>query len=223
MPASKQRSLRPPIDLHERPVNAGQLLAILGDVGPERVLLQPPPRQATRKDLVQRLEHGEVRCELIDGTLVDKPSGQIEAVLGSWLIHQLWAYFEANNLGVVCCPSLPIQLRSGLIRIPEVAVVSFKRSSAGRSRNQAVVTRIPAHVIEITHVGCSKREIQKRIGDYLAAGVPIIWIVDPRKRTVSVYSDISSSVTLQENETLEGGEILPGFKMSIREWFDKIR
>lgn len=220
---SKRRSAGQDKVSHEPLVNIRDLLRQLGEISPERVRLEPAPGKATKKDLVRLLERQKVLCELVDGTLVEKPVGQIESVLASWLGHCLWAYLTTKDLGRVYSPDGPFQLKPRLIRLPDVAFVSHDRIPQGESRHKSVATWVPNLAVEILSKGNSKKEIQRKLEEYFEAGVMVVWIVDPRKRTVSVYSDISSSVTLQENETLEGGTILPGFKMSIREWFDKIR
>ena len=61
----------------------------------------------------------------------------------------------------------------------------------------------------------------RKLDDYFRAGVRIVWYVDPKKRTVRVYTAPDRSTVLRENQTLDGGDVLPGFSLSIREWFAK--
>ena len=51
----------------------------------------------------------------------------------------------------------------------------------------------------------------------------MIWYVDPRRRTVRVYTGRDRSVLLHEDRMLDGGDVLPGFSLSIREWFAEAR
>src|SRR5437868_15449445 len=66
-------------------------------VPPERILLRPPPGEATEKDLLEtpRL------CELIDGVLVEKAMGFYESRLAAVLIGFWESYLETHNLGIV--------------------------------------------------------------------------------------------------------------------------
>ncbi len=49
-----------------------------------------------------------------------------------------------------------------------------------------------------------------------------LWIVDYRKRIVQAYSAIDQCITLTEDDILDGGSVLPGFSLSIRDWFDSV-
>ena len=59
----------------------------------------------------------------------------------------------------------------------------------------------------------------RKLGEYFRAGVQVVWIVDRRKRTVHVYTAVDKSVVLTEDDTLDGGAVLPGFKLRLTELF----
>lgn len=59
----------------------------------------------------------------------------------------------------------------------------------------------------------------RKLDEYFRAGVQVVWIVDRRKRTVLVCTAVDKSVVLTEGETLEGGAVLPGFKLRLTELF----
>ena len=203
------------------PENLGQFLANLGDIPPERVRLDPPPGQATKKDLLRVLAEHDILCELVDGTLVEKPVGQVESVLGGWLIHCLWSYLETRNLGRVFGADAPHELKPHLIRMPDVAFVSYDRLPQGEARKKSVATWVPELVVEILSKSNSKKEMQRKLSEYFDAGVLLVWIVDPRKKTVKIYTDLQTSTTLGTADAVDGGQVLPGFVMSIRELFAK--
>ncbi len=204
------------------PANFGQLLTQLGEIPPERVRLSPPPGQAKKRDLVQLLHSDSVLCELVDGTLVEKAVGQIESVLGGWLIHCLWAYLETRDLGRVYGADAPCELRPRLIRLPDVSFVSYGRIPQGEARKRPVATWVPELAVEILSKGNSKKEINRKVSEYFAAGVLLVWVVDPRKKSVRVYTAKDVAVTLEITDQLEGGDVLPGFSISIQDWFSKI-
>src|SRR5437763_15832885 len=77
------------------------LLHQLGDIPPERVLLDPPPGTATEADVVRYVDGPDRRLvELIDGTLVEKAMGFYEARVGTILAHFIEGYIEKNDLGI---------------------------------------------------------------------------------------------------------------------------
>jgi Uma2 family endonuclease len=63
----------------------------------------------------------------------------------------------------------------------------------------------------------------RKLDEYFRAGVRLVWYVDPKRRTVRVYTGRDRSVILREDQALDGGEVLPGFSLSIREWFAEAR
>jgi Uma2 family endonuclease len=54
-----------------------------------------------------------------------------------------------------------------------------------------------------------------KLRDYFETGVRIVWEVEPRKRIINVYRSPSGPVTLQEEDELDGGEVLPGFRVKV--------
>ena len=62
-------------------------------------------------------------------------------------------------------------------------------------------------------------EIKRKLGEYFDAGVRLVWLVDPRKQTVRVHTSADQSVLLKEGQSLDGGDVLPGFTLSLQELF----
>ena len=58
--------------------------------------------------------------------------------------------------------------------------------------------------------------------EYFAAGVRLVWLVDPDARTIAVYTAPGSSTLLRQADTLPGGAVLPGFSLSLKELFDEL-
>jgi Uma2 family endonuclease len=59
----------------------------------------------------------------------------------------------------------------------------------------------------------------RKLDEYFRAGVRLVWYVDPKTRTVRVYTSVDDSVVMSEDQQLDGGDVLPGFTLSIRRWF----
>ena len=58
--------------------------------------------------------------------------------------------------------------------------------------------------------------------DYFRSGVRLVWEIDPRSRTVSVYTSADAPTVLTAEDTLDGGEVLPGFVLPLRELFSEL-
>ncbi len=78
----------------------------------------------------------------------------------------------------------------------------------------------PDLAIEVLSSGNTRKEITRKLRTYFESGVRLVWVVDPRKRTVRVHTSPDKYTRLGEDDTLDGGEILPGFTVSIREWLE---
>ncbi len=73
--------------------------------------------------------------------------------------------------------------------------------------------------MEILSPSNTKGEMALKVREYFLAGVRLVWLVDPRKRTVRVYTAPDQSVRLTEGEALDGGDVLPGLRLPLREVF----
>ena len=60
--------------------------------------------------------------------------------------------------------------------------------------------------------------MERKLGEYFAAGVRCVWLFDPRARTVRVYDAPGQFTTVDEDGTVDGGEVLPGFQVRVAEW-----
>jgi Uma2 family endonuclease len=61
-----------------------------------------------------------------------------------------------------------------------------------------------------------------KVGEYFSAGVRQVWLVNPSSRTATVFTSADDSVTLHEQDTLDGGTVLPGFTLSLVELFAEL-
>lgn len=195
------------------------LLDRLGDIPPHRVRWNPRPGTATERDVLEVLDREKRRCELIDGVLVEKPiMGFEESMLAMYLGHFLIRFLEQNDLGRIAGEQAGLRLFPGLVRFPDVLFVSWARRPQGKDR-KPIPDLAPDLAVEILSKSNTKREIDRKLDDYFRAGVRLAWIVDPHKRTVRIYTSPEQSTLLEESDTLDGGDVLPGFRLSIRDWF----
>lgn len=192
----------------------------LGDVPLERIRAVPSPGAATESDAVRVLESGAgPRCELIDGVLVEKSMGYKEARLAVLLATMLQNFVGPRNLGVVVGADGTIRLPENLIRIPDVSFAAWNRFPGGRIPDEAAPTIVPDLCVEIISAGNTRAEMQRKLREYFSGGVRLVWLVDWRAKTVDVYQSPTESRTLSARETLEGGDVLPGFQLAIADLF----
>jgi Uma2 family endonuclease len=183
-------------------------------------LLKPAPGTATEKDLIAALQGPRKRiCELVDGVLVEKPLGTLEAILAGVIVQMMWNFVEPRDLGVVIPADGPLRLWSGLVRIPDVSFVSWSRLPEGEFPSHPIARVIPDLAIEVLSKGNTEGEMERKLGEYFKAGVRLAWLIDPKTRTARVYTSRSKFRTLQEDDSLDGATILPGFVLPLKQLF----
>jgi Uma2 family endonuclease len=198
------------------------LLHELGDISPERVLRSPHPGTATEDDLLRLLNAADKRlCELVDGVLVEKPMGWYEARLATILCHLIEAYLEERDIGFIVGPDAPHRLHDQCIRLPDVAFVRYETLPPPEQRRAAVASWVPDLAVEILSESNRPGEMTRNLQDYFNAGVRLAWMADPESRTVRVYHSPDQFETLAEADSLDGEDVLPGFRLSIRDWFTR--
>lgn len=195
------------------------LHARLGGVPLSRIRCQPPPGTATEADVLLR-PNGEKRLfELVEGTLVEKPMGWYESIVALVLSQLLLNFLDEHDLGVASGPDGTVRLAPGLVRIPDVAFFSWERFPNRQRPAQRVPALVPDLAVEVLSAGNAEAEMEGKLNEYFSTGVRLVWYVDPEPRTVRVYTSPTEFRLLTEDDTLEGGAVLPGLRLSIREWF----
>jgi Uma2 family endonuclease len=104
------------------------------------------------------------------------------------------------------------------IVVPDVAFVSWERLP-GRVRPQGYIPVPPDLAIEVRSPSDRAGEIEEKLDRYRRAGVPLIWWVNPTRRTVSVYRNGALVAELREGDVLDGEDILPGFTLPVADIF----
>lgn len=102
------------------------------------------------------------------------------------------------------------------VRGPDVFFVSIKRCP---TRPQGWFTTPPDLVVEVLSPGDRPGETRTKVREYLDAGVPLIWVVDPQSKTVMVHAGSIQGTKLGESEPIDGGTILPGFSCVVADFF----
>jgi Uma2 family endonuclease len=199
-----------------------ELLDQLGGIPPERVLMHPPPGHATEQDLLQLLDADNKRlCELVDGVLVEKAMGYYEGRVALVLGYFLETFLGAHDLGIVCGADGTLRLMPGLVRIPDLTFVSWDRLPGHEPPAKPIPDLIPNLAVEVLSVSNTKREMKRKIGEYFRVGVQLVWLIDPPTRTAEVYTAPDQRTDLTEDQSLEGGAVLPGFSLTLRRLFDR--
>lgn len=201
--------------------NAAEWLRSLGDVPLERVIFDPWPGTATEADLLRHVERDKRLCELVDGTLVEKPVGYFESRIAANLTARLLPLAHQNDLGGVSGADSTLRMvSSDRIRLPDVCFISKARLPRVWV---AVPTVAPDLAVEVLSEGNTKAEMAQKLREYFDSGTRLVWFVEPRDRTVAVYHSAGEPTrVLDESGTLDGEQVVPGFTMLVADLFDGV-
>jgi Uma2 family endonuclease len=213
---------KPSPTLAERPETLADLLRRLGNIPAHRVRLHPPPGTATEEDAI-RINESIFRtaiCELVDGTLVEKAVGWEESAIAGLILQAMLNFVRPRKLGTVLGADGMLRLVPGLLRAPDVSFFvrgKLMRYKHGRERYPSLAADL---AVEVESKGNTKAEIARKMVEYFAAGTRLAWVVDPKTMTVRVHTSPRESVVLGLDDILDGGDVLPGFQLAVRDVFD---
>jgi Uma2 family endonuclease len=198
------------------------LVERLGGVPLDRIRFHPFPGTATVQNVIDIQEREGRLCELVEGVLLEKAVGFTESQLAVFLASLLNGFVIPRNLGIVTGPDGTVELMADLVRIPDVAFTSWDRLP-GRRRPASPLPRLaPNLAVEVLSVSNTPGEMAVKRQDYFTAGVEVVWEIDPRARTVAVYTSPTASTTLTQADTLDGGPVLPGFTFPLQQLFAEL-
>jgi Uma2 family endonuclease len=176
-----------------------------------------------RSDDLTKLSAPDALYEVIDGQCVEKAVGAYECWLAAVVFGALDPYLKANRLGRAV-QEMIFDLRPTFNRErrPDVSFVSFDRWARDRripqTRSWAVA---PDLTVEIISPSNTADEVAEKLEEYFKVGVRLVWVVYPRQFKVYVYASPTAVRVLALDDELEGGDVLPGFHMSLRALFEQ--
>ena len=178
----------------------------------------PAPTTLTPADVARLSDQDGKLYELVDGNLVEKPA---MSGLSNWIATQLAFLLKAH------CPSRdafvileqPTYCFENVrhMRRPDVLLVWARRLPEGLTHDDLHVA--PDFAAEVVSPTNGWSEIRERVEDYLAAGVPLVWVVEPDQRSVHAYRKDGSLSLYRAHETVAGEPLLPGFVLAVKDLF----
>ncbi len=199
-----------------KPYTVADLVDRLGGVPLSRIRMKPALGTATEADLEKA---GKPVCELIDGVLVEKAVGYFESVLGSEIARLIGNHVSVNDLGSVSGEAGYIRLGEGNVRAPDVTFIAWEAFPEEALPKVAYPSVAPTLIVEVLSPGNTKAEIDRKLREFFAAGCKLAWVIDPATKTAKVHTSATKAKSLDESGVLDGGKVLPGFKLPLAELF----
>jgi Uma2 family endonuclease len=173
----------------------------------------------TAETLLERSERWG-RCELIEGEVIEMaPTGAEHGELVHQLDILLGLHVRRTKQGKVYVGEVGFLLSRNpdTVRAADVAFVRKSRLPAQRQRRY--FDGAPDLAVEVVSPHDKASDIAGKVAQWLSAGSAAVWVVDASQRTVTVYHDTRHATILHDDDTLDGGDVLPGLSVPVAELF----
>ena len=179
------------------------------------------PKQLTTADQLLEFPDDGRRHELVGGWVVSEPPASFRhGDVAAEVFRHLIDFVRRNDLGRVVSTETGFLLARDpdTVRAPDVAFVSRATiERAGRFRGY--FPGAPDLAVEVLSPSERPADVHAKIGDYLAAGARLVWVIDPTRKQVRVHRSLLQPSILDETEMLDGDEVLPGFRVQVARMF----
>ncbi len=168
----------------------------------------------TAEELLALPRNGD-RYELIRGVLVQKmPTGDAHGDVVSKINYALAHYAHTNDYGEVRAgePGYRLERDPDTVRAPDVAWIAPGRIPVG---TPGYPDFAPDLAVEVKSPGNSNAEMSAKAAMWLSYGSREVWVADPETAALIRFRPNTAPVTLAEDDTLDGSELLPGFTTPI--------
>ena len=173
--------------------------------------------KATVEDLMRMPKDGRI-YELVDGEILVSPAGMRHSEIAARILSIIATYLDQHPIGKVYTPDVGIVLPNGNVRSPDVTFVRNEKLPGGQSP-EGFGELTPDLAVEVLSPNDSLQEVGRKIGEFLECGVPIVWLVDPKRETVTVYKSLSETRQFSADDNLTAEPVLPGFTCKVSKFF----
>lgn len=176
----------------------------------------------TTADELLNLPKGKERYELIRGELKTlAPAGNEHGVLALEFAAELRNFVKANKLGKVYAAETGFKLATNpdTVRAPDAAFISQARlDEVGPV--QGYWPGAPDLALEVVSPNDLYTEVSEKVAEWLNAGSGMVVVINPRTKQVLVHARDFDVKVLALVDTLDGGDVVPGWQLPLRELFD---
>lgn len=161
------------------------------------------------------------RFELVDGELVETNVSTPSSWVGGESYRRIANFVIDNRLGTVWPADCGLQCFAddpGRVRRPDAMFISAERYPIGRL-SEGFLRDVPDLVVEVISTNDTARSVERKIEEYLNAGIRRVWVISPETRTVRIERGDGTSSRLRHEDELMGEDVIPGFVCKIAELF----
>ena len=159
--------------------------------------------------------HLDYQLELVDGKIIIMgPSDIVSSEIGAELVRLLLNWVKPRKLGRVFESSGGFILPNSELRAPDV---SFVTASRLKQSKRYFAELVPDLVVEIKSQSDRLKPLREKIQSFIELGAKVGILIDPDKRTVTIYTPKAEPVVLRDSDTISIPELLPGWEIAVTE------
>lgn len=171
-------------------------------------------------EFVHRPENRDRFFELERGEIVEMPPptkyhgfvcSNTSGILRDFAARRKKGYPCSNDSGII------VENDPDTVRGPDVSFYEDDQNADTMDRKYS--TQLPKLVVDVLSPGTSPNKVTKRVSEFLARGIPLVWIIDPEVRTIGVHQAGKLSKVLDDSEELTGEDVLPDFRCRVADFF----
>jgi Uma2 family endonuclease len=157
--------------------------------------------------------------ELVRGRIIEvSPSGLEVSATAVIVAGELHIYLKVNPIGILTGADGGYKLAPDTLRAPDVAFFRSEKLTQV-TQPEKYVPFTPDLAIEVVSPNDSAAEVQDEVALYLESGAQQVWVFYPQRREVVVHYPDRTARTLQKDDVLDGGEILPNLRLVVNDLF----
>jgi Uma2 family endonuclease len=176
-----------------------------------------PKGTATVEDLLKMPEDGQ-KYELVNGEIVVSPTGWKHSKIAIKISHILATFLEGHPIGMLAGPDLGVWLSNGNLRSPDITFVRNEKLPKEEDQDK-FAEFVPDLAVEVLSPSDRPQFVEEKIREFLENGVPIVWLVDPKQKTVTEYRSLSETQQYSGDDVISAEPVLPGFSCPISRFF----
>ena len=182
----------------------------------------PSPELITAEELLNIPDPLDRRCELVAGVIQYRPFMDFgSGAIASELNFRLSQHVHATRCGIFVATGTGYILRRNpdTVRAATASCLSEARLNRFSRRHDGYFPSAPNLVVELLSDFDDEKDIDRRNSDWFDGGAKLVWVVNPRWKTVTVYRSATDKQELSLCDSLVGAEVLPGFVCPLTDIF----
>ena len=163
--------------------------------------------------------------ELVNGHIVEKNVGFESSQIEGRFFHLVQSFLDDHPIAQVCPASMGYRCfpdDPDKVRKPDMTVVKNERFAALGNPNPGFMPIVPDLAVEVVSPKDLAYEVEEKVAEYMRTGFPLLWVANPKSRSVTVHEPGQRPVVFTAAGELTAEQVLPGFRRKVADFFPAV-